>query len=244
MVGRLGQTADASVVPDAGHWVDHCLERCRESGRDCHPSASEAARELRASETKLYLRQRDEPQRAACLAAADELWAALPAEDAPQSAVLEPARYAEARKEPVLAQLQGRSVQESRALLVLQLLADAEQGLPALQRGPARPEVRWVPMASRAQAQQQLWAVPLPVHELAQAHGVLPVSLQRVPARRPPVLAQVSPQASQVPSPPLRLPLLPPQRLATGGGLFRRLQRGWSSSASFSRLRQSPAKDQ
>ena len=51
--GRLGRTADASVVPDAGRWGGHCLERSLESGHGCHPSASEDAREQQAAETEL-----------------------------------------------------------------------------------------------------------------------------------------------------------------------------------------------
>lgn len=243
-VGRLDQTVDALVVPGVDHWGAHCREQSLESAPGCHRSASEAARVRRAAETELWLRQPVALKQVACPAVAGELWEALPAEDARQSAVLGSAQGAEVAPELVLQPGWAQPVREPQAVQVLRLLGHAVQGPPVLQRVLARPEARWVPLVSRAQAQHLSRAVPLPVHELPQAHGVLLVSLQRELVRRPTELPVASAQAWPVPSLPLPRLLLLPQRHATAAGPSRRLQRGWSSSESFSRLRQSPAKDQ
>jgi hypothetical protein len=175
----------------------------------------------------------------AYLAAADELLKVRPAADALQSAGREPVWYAEAQKELVLPHPVVLSAQERRAPQVLRQRAHVEQVLPVLQLAQSRPGMRQVLPVSPVQAPHPSRDV-LPVREVPRVDEA-----QRAPqVSRLPGQPVASPQVSPVLSQRLRRPLLPLPRLATGDGLFRRLQQGWSSSESSSRSRQSPAKDQ
>jgi hypothetical protein len=138
------------------------------------------------------------------------------------------------------------SAQERRTPQVLRLPAHVEEVVPVLELAQSRPWKRQVVPVSPVQA-PHLSPDVLPVREAPRMDEA-----QREPqVSRLPVLVQrlvgqpvASPQVSPVLSQRLRRLLLPLPRLATGDGLFRRLQQGWSSSESSSRLRQSPAKDQ
>lgn len=158
------------------------------------------------------------------------------AEDAPQSAVLERARYAEAQTELVLPQRQ--SAQPAQAQQVSWLLVHAEQALLALQLVQAQP----VSLARAPHLPRDVRLVDV-VRRVHGAPRVLQVS-PRALVQRPLERTVGLPLASLVLSTLLRRLPLPPQRHAIGGGPFQPLQQGWSSSESSSRLRQSPAKDQ
>ena len=160
--------------------------------------------------------------------------------DALQSVVPGSAQCVEVRLELVLQQRLAQPALEPQALAVSRLLADVVP-VPLAQ---ARPAVRSAPPVSPERPQLQ---DALPVGEVQRGREVLwalQVSPPRALAQRPPERPVASAQAWPVPSLPLRPLLLLPQRHAIAVGPFRRLQQGWSSSESFSRLRQSPAKDQ